>query len=146
MERRAFIALALAAAFAPPARADQFNARGGLAIGGYDPVAYFTQGRARRGANMHYLDWADSRWLFLSAAHRDAFAADPERYAPRYGGWCAYGMANGYKAPIDAEAWSIVDGRLYLNYSKSIRRTWLDDVPGFLAKADANWPTVSAAP
>lgn len=144
MERRTFIALLLSAA-SLPAAADEFNARGGLAIGGYDPVAYFTQGRARRGANMHYVDWKDARWLFLSAAHREAFLADPDRYAPRYGGWCAYGMAQGYKAPIDPEAWTIVEDRLYLNYSKSVRRTWLGDVPGFLAKADAHWPAVSAA-
>ncbi len=145
MERRSFLALLLGLA-AAPAAADTVNARGGLAIGGYDPVAYFTQGRPRRGANMHYLDWNDARWLFVTAANRDAFAADPERYAPRYGGWCAYGMSQGYKAPIDAEAWSIVEGRLYLNYSNSIRRTWLGDVPGFIAKADAHWPAVSAAP
>jgi hypothetical protein len=144
MERRLFLALLLGVA-AAPAAADTVNARGGLAIGGYDPVAYFAQGRARRGANMHYLDWNDARWLFVTAANRDAFAADPERYAPRYGGWCAYGMAQGYKAPIDPDAWSIVEGRLYLNSSNSVRRTWLGDVPGFLAKADAHWPAVSAA-
>jgi len=145
MERRLFIALLLAAAASPPAAADDFNARGGLAISGYDPVAYIAEGRARRGASAYHADWRGSRWLFVSSANRDAFLAEPDRYAPRYGGWCAYGMAHGYKAPIDPEAWTVVGDRLYLNYSKSVRRTWLGDVPGFLAKADAHWPAVSAA-
>ncbi|CAN0116614.1 unnamed protein product [Phaeothamnion confervicola] len=144
MKRRLVLALLLAAA-AFPVRAEIVNARGGLAIEGYDPVAYFAEGRARRGAVAYFHDWRGARWLFVSGTNRDAFAADPARYAPRYGGYCAYGMAQGYKAPIVPEAWSIVDGRLYLNYSRSVQRTWLADVPGYIAKAEANWPGQSTA-
>lgn len=118
------------------------NERGGLAIDGYDPVAYFAEGRARHGAPAFAHDWRGARWLFASAANRDAFAAEPERYAPQYGGFCAYGMASGYKAPIDPDAWTLAGGKLYLNYSKAIRMLWSTDVKGYVAKADANWPTV----
>ena len=130
--------------FRPKMAAGPVNATGGLAIQGYDPVAYFTDGRPRHGAAAHAFDWHGARWLFVSARHRDMFAADPERYAPRYGGFCAYGMAGGYKAPVDPEAFSIVEDRLYLNYSDSIRRDWMADIPGFVAKADAAWPRVAA--
>ncbi|MBI3504821.1 MAG: YHS domain protein [Proteobacteria bacterium] len=121
-------------------RAEALHAPDGLAIGGYDAVAYFAQGRARRGNPAHFHDWNGARWLFASEAHRAAFAADPARHAPRYGGWCAYGMARGYKAPVDPEAWTVADGKLYLNYSRWIRRLWLADMTGQVAKADANWP------
>ncbi len=142
MERRFFLLALLLVA--TPVRADVLNAPDGLAIGGYDAVAYFTQGRARRGIGAHAHDWQGVRWLFASDAHRAAFAAEPERYAPRYGGYCAYGMSQGYKAPVDPEAWTVSDGRLYLNYNRIVRRLWLTDVPGYLSKADANWPVVSA--
>jgi hypothetical protein len=136
----------LFAVFAWPAvaraEASAVNERGGLAIDGYDPVAYFVDGRARHGAPAFVHDWRGARWLFASAVNRDAFAADPERYAPQYGGFCAYGMAGGYRAPIDPDAWTVSGGKLYLNYSKAIRMLWSTDVKGYVAKADANWPTV----
>ena len=81
-------------------------------------------------------------YRFASAAHRDAFLAAPAKYAPQYGGYCAYGVAEGYKASIEPEAWSVVDGKLYLNYSQSVRRRWSGDVPGYIRKGDANWPAV----
>jgi hypothetical protein len=77
---------------------------------------------------------------FASAAHRDAFVADPERYAPQYGGYCAWAVAHGKTAGVDPQAWKIVGGKLYLNYSKDIQRQWEEDVPGYVEKADANWP------
>ncbi|MBL8805433.1 MAG: YHS domain protein [Rhodospirillales bacterium] len=143
MHRRSVLA-GLAILVATPACAAPFNARGGLAIGGYDPVAYFSESRARRGSTAHYADWDGARWLFVSRANRDTFLAEPARYAPRFGGYCAYGMAHGYKAPIDPDAWTIVEGVLYLNYSKSVRTQWLADRDAFIARAAANWPTVSA--
>ena len=79
---------------------------------------------------------------FASAASRDAFRAAPAKYAPQYGGYCAYGMASGYKAPIEPDAWTIVEGKLYLNYNLSVRSRWSADIPGYIGKADANWPTV----
>jgi hypothetical protein len=85
-------------------------------------------------------DWNGASWLFASESNRAAFKAAPETYAPQYGGYCAYTVSQGYTANIDPEAWSIVDGRLYLNYSKSVRSKWQQDTAGYIAKANANWP------
>src|SRR5262245_43490248 len=128
---RRFVLGAVATALAVPqarhALAQQVNAARGLAIQGYDVVAYFTDGRPVRGTEAFTHRWQNAEWRFTSAEHRDAFAASPERYAPQYGGFCAYGVAQGYRVDIDPEAWRIVDGRLYLNYSQSVNRTWLND-------------------
>ena len=115
---------------------------GGVAIEGADPVAYFLEGRAVAGSSDFTHDWDGAEWHFASAANRDAFAADPDRYAPRYGGYCAWAVSKGSTAGIDPEAWTIVDGALYLNYSKSVQATWAKDIPGNIAKADTNWPGV----
>ena len=120
------------------------NKAGGFAIQGFDPVAYFAEARPRHGAVTHAYEWQGARWLFVSEANRALFAAAPERFAPMYGGFCAYGVAGGYKVAIDPNAWAIVDGRLYLNYSMAVQRSWQTDVPGFIAKADAAWPGLSA--
>jgi hypothetical protein len=79
-------------------------------------------------------------WRFASAEHRDMFAASPEQYAPRYGGYCSYAVSQGHTASIDPEAWKIVDGKLYLNYSKGVQKMWEKDQAGYIGKADANWP------
>ena len=114
-------------------------ATGQGAIRGYDTVAYFTEGKAIKGSPEFTVDWNGATWRFASAANRDAFADDPVRYAPQYGGHCAYAMSTGKLVPTDPEAWHIVDGKLYLNYSKRVQRRWLQDVPGFVAKADTQW-------
>jgi YHS domain-containing protein len=115
-------------------------AKAGVAIQGYDPVAYFTVGKPTPGNAQFEHRWNGALWRFASAANRDTFAADPERYAPRYGGYCAYGVSQGYAVDIDPQAWTVVDGRLYLNYSLGVRGTWSKDIPGHIAKAEANWP------
>ncbi|WP_149536098.1 YHS domain-containing (seleno)protein [Siccirubricoccus phaeus] len=97
-----------------------------------------------RGRAAFTAQWGSARWRFASAANRAAFLADPVRYAPAYGGFCAYGMARGYTAPIDPEAFTVVNGRLYLNYSLAIRDAWSQDIPGEIARADAHWPRLSA--
>jgi len=114
----------------------------GLALKGYDPVAYFTDGKPVRGKAEFSASHEGATYRFASAANRDAFAAAPAKYAPQYGGYCAFGMASGYKAPIEPDAWTVVEGKLYLNYNQSVRRQWSSDVPGYVRKADANWPTV----
>ena len=118
-----------------------FSDRNG-AIRGHDPVAYFDQKGPVKGAKQFSHEWRGATWYFASAENRDKFAAEPERYAPRYGGYCAYAVAQGYTADIDPAAWSIVDGSLYLNYSLRIRERWRKDIPGNIRKGDANWPTV----
>lgn len=114
----------------------------GNAIEGYDAVAYHTQGRPVEGSRDFVHEWMDATWRFASAENRDLFASDPERYAPAYGGYCAYGVAQGFKPGIDPDAWTIVDGRLYLNLNKKIQVRWEADIPGYIAKADEIWPTI----
>jgi YHS domain-containing protein len=124
------------------AYAGEFFEKDGFALRGHDPVAYFTQGAPAQGRSEHRAEYRGSTFLFATQAHRDAFVADPARYAPQYGGFCAFGLAGGYKAATDPEAWSIVDGKLYLNYNRAVQKQWSADVPGFIAKADRHWPTV----
>lgn len=114
--------------------------RDGVAIGGYDPVAYFTEQKPVKGSPEYQSVHEGSTFQFASAAHRDAFAAEPDKYAPQYGGYCAYGMAKGYKAKIDPAAFTVVDGKLFLNYNDTVRSQWLSDVSAYIRKADANWP------
>ena len=112
------------------------------AIAGVEPVAYFIEGKPVEGKSEFAHDWMDATWYFASAENRDLFAADPEKYAPQYGGYCAFGVASGYAVSIDPAAWSVVDGKLYLNYSPGVQADWKRDAPGYIRKADANWPRV----
>ncbi|EDM70190.1 hypothetical protein RAZWK3B_11296 [Roseobacter sp. AzwK-3b] len=116
--------------------------RDGLAANGHDPVAYFTEGKAVEGRAEHALVWKDVEWRFSSEANRAAFEADPEAYAPQYGGYCAYAVSQGYTASTDPRAWSIHEGRLYLNYNRAVRALWARDIPGRIRSADENWPSV----
>lgn len=115
----------------------------GVAIKGYDPVAYFTERKPVKGKQEFAHSWSGARWLFASAGHRDRFKADPETYAPRYGGYCAFAVSRGTTADIDPEAWTIHEGRLYLNLDKKIQGVWERDVPGYIKKADEHWPKLT---
>ncbi len=117
---------------------------GGVAIDGYDPVAYFTEGKPVEGSSDHVFEWMDAEWHFANAEHRAMFAADPETYAPAYGGYCAWAVSQGYTADIDPDAWRIVDGRLYLNYSRDIQKRWETDIVGHIRAGDANWPEIKS--
>jgi YHS domain-containing protein len=125
------------------ASAGEFYEHDGLALRGYDPVAYFTEQRAVKGLPEFLLEHRGSTFRFASSANREAFRQDPARYAPQYGGYCAYGTARGYKAAIDPAAFRVVDGKLYLNYDASVQREWSKDVAGYIDTADRNWPAVS---
>ncbi len=114
----------------------------GVAVGGYDPVAYFTEGKPVKGSEEFTLQHDGAAWRFANAEHRDAFAADPAKYAPQYGGYCAYAVAKGSTAKAEPDAWTIHDGKLYLNFDRSVRAIWEKDIPGYVNKADANWPGV----
>ena len=116
----------------------------GVAVGGYDPVAYFTQGKPVRGSKDITLNHEGAQWRFASEANRTAFAADPAKYAPKYGGHCAWAAAEGYKAKGDPAYWNIVDGRLYLNFNGRIQSRWERDIPGFIKKGDSNWPKLKS--
>lgn len=115
------------------------KSRGGVVIKGYDPVAYFEQGEPVEGSEEFQHEWQGGTWRFSSVANRDLFAADPDKYAPQYGGYCAYAVSQGSTADIDPEAWTIVEGKLYLNYSKQVRGIWAKDIPGNIKKADRQW-------
>lgn len=116
----------------------------GIAIRGADPVAYFTASEYTPGSDEFTHEWEGATWQFASAENRDLFAANPEEYAPEYGGFCAYAVSQGNTAPIEPTAWKIVDGKLYLNYNDKIQTRWSKDIPGHIAKADQNWPGVLA--
>ena len=116
----------------------------GKAIKGFDPVAYFTQSKPVRGDDDYTYRWNNAKWYFSSAQNRDAFAQNPEKYAPQYGGYCAWAVSQGYTAKIDPDAWHIHQGKLYLNYNKSVQKKWQRDVPGHIAQGDKNWPSLLA--
>lgn len=113
------------------------------AVSGYDVVSYQTGKRPLRG-NGHYVATHDgATYLFVNQANLDTFNADPERYVPAYGGYCAFGVSVGKKFIADPEVWRLVDGKLYLNLDTNIQADWLKDVPGRIAKADANWEEIA---
>ena len=120
-------------------------AEDGIAIDGTDPVAYFTQFAPVAGSAEHTVSWQGATWQFVSAENRDTFAADRDAYAPQYGGYCAYAVSQGYTASTTPAAWTIIDGKLYLNYSRRIRRKWERDTAGYIQAADVNWPNVLQA-
>ena len=124
--------------------AGEFYEKDGAALRGYDAVAYFSDGKPVKGLAEHKAQYKGSTFRFASKANQDAFAANPAKYAPQYGGYCAFGVSGGYKAAIDPAAFTVVDGKLYLNYNRDVQKKWSADIPGFIAKADRNWPAVSA--
>ncbi len=141
---RTLAMLALSAPFiaSPGLAEDRIFLTEAGAIRGYDPVAYHAEARPVLGEPDITFEWEGAVWHFASTANRDAFAADPAKYAPAYGGYCAYGTANGYKVSTAPEAFAIEDGKLYLNYSVAVQRTWNKDRPGYIEKADSNWITL----
>ncbi len=110
-----------------------------LAIHGYDTVAYFTQGKATKGKKEFEQIWQDASWHFASATNRDLFAANPDRYAPQYGGYCALGIAAGEFARIDPKAWTIIEGKLYLNKSKYYQKEWAKAPTSHIFVSEHNW-------
>lgn len=141
---KAGIALPVAGVLAQPAFAaePEIFAPDGLAIRGYDPVAYFRASEPVLGRAEHALIWKGAEWRFDSAENLAAFEADPAAFAPQYGGYCAYAVSQGYTAKTEPDAWTVYEGKLYLNFSRRVRRIWERDIPGHIALADENWPKV----
>jgi YHS domain-containing protein len=110
-----------------------------LALKGYDAVAYFEQGKATKGEAAFAHEWQGATWHFSSAQHREMFMKEPARYAPQYGGYCAWAVSRNYTADADPQAWKIVGGKLYLNYNKSVQGSWEKESGGNIVKADSNW-------
>ena len=126
-----------AAAATPPV-----YATGGIAINGYDPVAYFTEERPVQGSPEFTVDWDGAVLQFASAENKALYESDPVKYAPKYGGYCAYAVSRGYTATTDPVAWAVHEDRLYLNYSRSVRALWRARRSHHIKSADANWPSV----
>ncbi len=133
------VLFAITTAFTAAVAQKTIFAPDGKAIKGYDPVAYFTESKPVQGDPKISYSYEGAEWYFASEKNRDAFKADPVKYAPQYGGYCAFGASKGYKAPTEADAWTIVDGKLYLNYNTKVRTEWNKDQPGYIQKADKNW-------
>lgn len=114
----------------------------GVAIHGYDPVAYFTVGAPTMGQAAFSASHEGATYHFASAANRDLFADAPAKYAPQYGGYCAMGIAGGAKFDVDPTAWRIERGKLYLNKDPGVQKMWLRNVPGNIVKADKKWPDI----
>lgn len=121
----------------------KFNSKEGVAIKGYDPVAYFTQQKAVMGRDEFTLDWSGSIWKFSSKENLDSFTVNPGKYAPQFGGFCAYGCSENHLAPTDPEAWTIIDQKLYLNYNLKTRVVWLKDTATRIKNANSFWPALN---
>ena len=117
----------------------------GTAVRGYDTVAYFTEGRPVEGSDEFTTEWMGATWRFASREHLDLFEAEPEKYAPEYGGYCAYGVVQDNLIKIEPENWTIVDDKLYLNYDDDVQAQWEEDIPGFIAEADAKFEGLLAS-
>ena len=136
----------LFAIFATPAFAAKApvytSAFNNLGAGGYDVVAYFDESAPVKGSSQFETEYNGAKWRFSSAENLAAFEADPAAYAPQYGGYCAWAVSQGYTAKGSPKNWSVVDGKLYLNYNDAVQADWQQDIPGFIALADQNWPSV----
>jgi hypothetical protein len=151
LSRRAFIALSVTASTAAglphvlsakPKPTVFTGLVAGVGAGGYDVVQYFDQQKPVKGNPAFMATHDGAAWHFVSAESRDKFLADPARYAPQFGGYCAWAVAEGYTAKGDPNAWSLVDGKLYLNYDASVRRTWEKNTAQNISRGNANWPKV----
>jgi len=114
----------------------------GLAISGFDPVAYFTESKPVQGMAEYSLEHDGAMWQFASMENLDKFKADPESFAPQYGGYCAYAIGKGKTKSIDPAAWKIIDNKLYLNHTMAVQKKWLKDTDMGIKEADAMWPAV----
>lgn len=115
------------------------------AIHGYDPVSYFTENKAVKGSSEHTFHWMETDWHFASEANKTAFSKSPGKYAPAFGGYCAYAVGKGYTAPTDPKAFAIVEGILYLNYNQQVQQMWESDRDQLISEGNKNWPKVLSA-
>jgi YHS domain-containing protein len=135
----ALIAVPAAAAATAPAVNTSAT---GIAMNGYDPVAYFLEGKPVKGQAQHRLEWNGAQWHFSSTSSREAFAANPERFAPQFGGYCAWAVSQHYLAPGDPNFWKIVDGKLYLNANARAKELWEAEQADAIERGHSNWPAV----
>ncbi|RYD71259.1 MAG: YHS domain protein [Sphingobacteriales bacterium] len=139
-------AVILTAFFTAKAQKSEVFVSSGKAIKGYDPVAFFKEAKAVKGNDSLSLDYKNATWLFSSSENLVAFKNNPAMYEPQYGGYCAYGTANGYKAPTQTDTWTIVDGKLYFNYNQKVKESWSKKQAFLITKANTNWPLIKDKP
>jgi YHS domain-containing protein len=136
------MALSLSVWAAPPINTlknSLFGGRTDTAINGYDTVAYFTQNKPVKGEDNFVYEWKGAKWKFASQANLDLFKGSPDKYAPQYGGYCAYGVAKDNLVKVEPENFTVLDGKLYLNYDDSVQKDWNKDRAGFIKKADGKF-------
>lgn len=136
------LAVVVIACFSLTAQESPVFIHSGKAIRGYDPVSYFIDGKPIAGKEEFVYTWNNANWYFSDQQHLDSFKVNPDRYIPQYGGYCAYGMYEGHKAPTSPDAWTIVDGKLYFNYNLKVRDLWRDKKEEKITIADNNWPGI----
>ena len=124
------------------AQQKQIFSKNDIALNGYDVVAYFTESKPVKGNEEYSVNWKESKWLFSTKEHAAMFKANPDKYAPQYGGYCAYGCSRGYKAKTEPDAWSILNGKLYLNYNLQVRDVWSKNTDNYIRKADTAWLSI----
>lgn len=139
----AVVVLAVSAMSLPALAGEKIRTVDGYAVEGHDPVAYFTDSKPTVGKDEFTAEHEGAKYRFASAANRDKFVADPAKFAPQYGGYCAFGAAMARKFPGDPNAWHIADNKLYLNLNKDVQSSWLKDTDGFIRGADNNWPLIA---
>ena len=143
MKRTIIIAvLALFTIVQAKAQKAEIFAPGGKAIKGYDPVAFFKESKPVKGADSLNYTWKEATWLFSNRQNLEAFKADPDKYAPQYGGYCAYGLSQGHKAPTQTDTWTVVNDKLYFNYNSKVKELWTKDQPALIKTADEKWPEI----
>lgn len=125
------------------AQTSSYYSSNGKALKGYDPVSYFLDKKAVAGDDRFSWQWSGNTWLFSSAAHLDSFKMAPERYAPQFGGYCAYGVSENHKSPTDPQAWTIIGDKLYLNYNLKVQGMWLKDTANRIPLAYKLWPSLN---
>ncbi|NHA05132.1 YHS domain protein [Mucilaginibacter sp. HC2] len=124
------------------AQKSEIFAPGGKAIKGYDPVAFFTESKPVKGSDSLSYQWKDATWLFASRKNLEVFKSDPDKYAPQYGGYCAYGLSQGHKAPTQTDTWTVVNDKLYFNYNSKVKELWVKDQQSLIKTADEKWPAL----
>lgn len=120
----------------------QNNLKDGVAIQGYDPVAYFVEGKAVLGLKEIKTQYDNATYYFATEVNKEEFVKNPDKFVPQYGGYCAYGLSKGYKAPIDPKAFTIVEDKLYLNYSLDVKAEWMKQREERIVKANENWEKI----
>lgn len=145
--RRSFLGLAtlllIAASLPAASPVNPVNKSGnGIALHGYDPVAYFQKSQPVKGTQQFSYVWNGATWLFSSQENRNEFTANPTKYAPQFGGYCSWAVGHGYTADVDPEAWRVHDGKLYLNYSKGVQKKWEKEMQPLIEQGNRNWPAL----